>query len=59
MDKLVSQVNASADLASVDIDDAEGTVFPGVNPVLATPGAFLGGVAVASATVAAYEQGKG
>ncbi len=27
--------------------------------VLATPGAFLGGVAVASATVAAFEQGMG
>ncbi|WP_438388866.1 hypothetical protein [Actinopolyspora saharensis] len=59
MDKLIPQVNTSEELATVKIDDTEGKAFPGINPVLATPGAFLGGIAVSSATVAAFEAGQG
>ncbi|MCL7381355.1 hypothetical protein ACIOGX_12560 [Streptomyces sp. NPDC088147] len=38
---------------------AEGKVFPDATPVLATPGAFLGGVAVSSAVIGAFELGRG
>jgi hypothetical protein len=55
---VTSHVNESAELGSVEITDAEGVVFTDYTPVLATPGAFLGGVAIASATVAAFEQGN-
>jgi hypothetical protein len=59
MNGLDSYINTSADLAGVEVDDAAGTFFSGATPVLVTPGAFLGGVAVASATVAAFEAGQG
>ncbi|OEV08005.1 hypothetical protein K378_02911 [Streptomyces sp. Amel2xB2] len=56
---VTSHINESAELSSVEVTDAEGVVFTDYTPVLATPGAFLGGVAIASATVAAFEQGQG
>lgn len=59
MSELMSKINSCADLASVEIRATEGKVFLGASPVLATPAAFLGGVAVASATVAAFEAGRG
>ncbi|OEU86540.1 hypothetical protein DB35_22670 [Streptomyces abyssalis] len=59
MNDVTSHINASAELASVEITDAEGVVFTDYTPVMGTPGAFLGGVAIASATVAAFEQGQG
>ncbi|WP_134046250.1 hypothetical protein [Amycolatopsis arida] len=59
MDQLVARLNTSPDLASVEVSSTEGAVFPGASPVLGTPGAFLGGVAIASATVAAFEAGRG
>lgn len=59
MNELNSKINESTDLKSVEIRATDGTVFPGSSPVLATPAAFLGGVAVASATVAAFEAGRG
>lgn len=55
---VTSHINESAELASVEVTDAEGVVFTDYTPVLATPGAFLGGVAIASATVAAFEAGQ-
>lgn len=36
----------------------EGVIFPEASPVLATPGAFLGGVAISSAIIGAYELGR-
>ncbi len=50
--------------ALADTDWAVGSTRPVVSPpqgqvVLATPTAFLGGVAVASATVAAFDSGMG
>ncbi|HWM38475.1 MAG TPA: hypothetical protein VNS49_15290 [Streptomyces sp.] len=59
MTEVTSHINKSAELAAVEITDAEGVVFADYTPVLATPGAFLGGVAIASATVAAFEAGQG
>ncbi|SCK38582.1 hypothetical protein [Streptomyces sp. WMMB 322] len=59
MKDVTSQINESAELASVDIADTEGVVFTDYTPVMGTPGAFLGGVAIASATVAAFEAGQG
>jgi hypothetical protein len=59
MSELNTFVNQSAELAAVDVEDTEGTFFSGATPVLVTPAAFLGGVAVASATVAAFEAGQG
>ncbi|GGO56344.1 hypothetical protein H181DRAFT_01957 [Streptomyces sp. WMMB 714] len=56
MNDITSHINESAELAAVD---AEGAIFADNTPVLATPGAFLGGVAIASATVAAFEAGQG
>jgi hypothetical protein len=59
MNDVTSHINESAELASVEITDAEGVVFTDHTPVMGTPAAFLGGVAVASATVAAFEAGRG
>jgi len=59
MNEVTSHINQSAALESVEITDADGTVFTGSAPVLATPAAFLGGVAISSATVAAFEAGRG
>ncbi|MGH3311918.1 MAG: hypothetical protein ACRDP3_15245 [Streptomyces sp.] len=59
MNEVTSHINMSAELSSIEITDTDGTVFSGASPVLATPGAFLGGVAIASATVAAFEAGQG
>ncbi len=59
MTDLNTFVNQSAELAAVDAEDTDGTFFRGATPVLVTPAAFLGGVAVASATVAAFEAGQG
>ncbi|MFD7907722.1 hypothetical protein ACFV4F_31015 [Kitasatospora sp. NPDC059722] len=36
----------------------EGVIFPEASPVLATPGAFLGGVAISSAVIGAFELGR-
>ncbi|MFE3329562.1 hypothetical protein [Streptomyces sp. NPDC059176] len=36
----------------------EGVIFPEATPVLATPGAFLGGVAISSAVIGAFELGR-
>ena len=55
---VTTHINESAELASVEITDAEGVVFTDYTPVMGTPGAFLGGVAIASATVAAFEAGQ-
>jgi hypothetical protein len=55
---VASHINESAEISSVEITDAEGVIVTDYTPVLATPGAFLGGVAIASATVAAFEQGN-
>lgn len=59
MSELNAYLNQSAELAAVDIEDTDGTLFSGATPVLVTPAAFLGGVAIASATVAAFEAGQG
>lgn len=59
MNEVATYINESAELADVEIIDSEGTVFAGSSPVLATPAAFLGGVAISSATVAAFEAGRG
>jgi hypothetical protein len=59
MKEITSHINESAELRSVEITDADGVVFSDYTPVMGTPGAFLGGVAIASATVAAFEQGQG
>ncbi|WP_181764238.1 hypothetical protein [Streptomyces albidus (ex Kaewkla and Franco 2022)] len=56
MNDITSHINECAELASVD---ADGAIFTDYTPVMATPGAFLGGVAIASATVAAFEAGQG
>ncbi|NLU76329.1 hypothetical protein HCC61_27465 [Streptomyces sp. HNM0575] len=58
MTDVTSHINETAELSSVGIDDAEGVIFTDYTPVMGTPGAFLGGVAIASATVAAFEQGN-
>ncbi|GAA1908170.1 hypothetical protein GCM10009716_17650 [Streptomyces sodiiphilus] len=58
MNEVVAHINESPVLADVEIRDTKGTVIPGSSPVLATPAAFLGGVAIASATVAAFEAGR-
>lgn len=55
---VTSHINESAEISSVEITDAEGVIFTDYTPVMGTPGAFLGGVAIASATVAAFEQGN-
>jgi hypothetical protein len=36
----------------------EGVIFPDASPVLATPAAFLGGVAISSAIIGAFELGR-
>ncbi|MFD5034501.1 hypothetical protein ACFVWX_28470 [Streptomyces sp. NPDC058220] len=59
MSEVLSQVNESAALAATEISATEGQIFPGATPVLATPAAFLGGVAVSSAVVGAFEAGRG
>ncbi|MCF6525229.1 hypothetical protein [Streptomyces sp. JJ36] len=59
MNELDAYINQAAELSAVDVDDADGTFFSGATPVLVTPAAFLGGVAIASATVAAFEAGQG
>ncbi|MET9760095.1 hypothetical protein ABZ016_13730 [Streptomyces sp. NPDC006372] len=59
MTELTMQVNESARLAETEISASEGQVFPGAAPVLATPSAFLGGVAVSCAVVGAFEAGRG
>ncbi|MCH6161219.1 hypothetical protein [Streptomyces marispadix] len=55
---VTSHINESAEISAVEINDAEGVIFTDYTPVMGTPGAFLGGVAIASATVAAFEQGN-
>ncbi|MBA0053544.1 hypothetical protein E0L36_22490 [Streptomyces sp. AJS327] len=45
MDTITAQINASAELAAVDIEDAEGVVCAAGAPVLGTPAVF--GVAAA------------
>lgn len=59
MTDVTSHVNASAELASIEVTDAEGVVYTDYAPVMGTPGAFMAGIAIASATVAAFEQGQG
>ncbi|MEK2474419.1 MULTISPECIES: hypothetical protein [Streptomyces] len=36
----------------------EGAIFPMATPVLATPAAFMGGIAISSAVVGAFEAGR-
>ncbi|WP_149180170.1 hypothetical protein [Streptomyces sp. TRM49041] len=50
--------NTSADLTGMEMRDTRGHIPAGAAPVMATPGAFVAGVAVASAVVAAYEAGN-
>lgn len=59
MIEMDAYINQSAALADIDVEDTAGTLFSGAHPVLVTPAAFLGGVAIASATVAAFEAGRG
>ncbi|WP_030413060.1 hypothetical protein [Streptomyces sp. NRRL S-1448] len=59
MTELITQVNESEVLTETAISADEGRVFPGATPVLATPAAFLGGVAVSCAVVGAFEAGRG
>ncbi|WP_149180166.1 hypothetical protein [Streptomyces sp. TRM49041] len=50
--------NGAPKLAEISIRDARGHVVPGSLPVMATPGAFTAGVAIASAVLGANELGK-
>ncbi|MDL5206014.1 hypothetical protein [Streptomyces sp. ALI-76-A] len=59
MTELSTQVNESVVLAETEISAPEGQIFAGATPVLATPAAFLGGVAVSCAVVGAFEAGRG
>lgn len=52
----MNDVESFANSALADAD-AQGSIHLTVGPVLTTFAAFLGGVAVSSATVAAYEAG--
>ncbi|MFF4102531.1 hypothetical protein [Streptomyces sp. NPDC001903] len=45
-------------LDEMDIPE-EGFVFPLAAPVLATPAAFMGGIAISCAVVSAFEAGRG
>jgi len=51
MDDVTSAVN------EMDLPQ-EGVIFPEATPVLAPPGAFLGGVAISSAVIGAFELGR-
>lgn len=59
MTEILSKINSATVLADTEVSAEEATVFPGSTPVLATPAAFLGGVAVSSAVVGAFEAGRG
>ena len=57
MRDLTEAVNSSSDLADLEITSEEGTENTSDSPVLATPAAFMGGVVISAALVAAYEAG--
>ncbi|HEV7627937.1 MAG TPA: hypothetical protein VGO89_15695 [Streptomyces sp.] len=59
MNDVTSHINKCAEISAVEITDTEGVVYDEFAPVLATPAAFMAGVAIASATVAAFEAGQG
>ncbi|MBB0245633.1 hypothetical protein FNQ90_16365 [Streptomyces alkaliphilus] len=58
MRDLTAFVNRSTDLAGIDIRDERGHLTEGASPVLATPAAFMAGIAFSGAMVAAYEAGR-
>ncbi|MDB1086071.1 hypothetical protein PJ985_00545 [Streptomyces sp. ACA25] len=58
MRDLTLHMNRSSELSGVDIQDRHGLVNTGGTAVLATPAAFMAGIAFGAATVAAYEAGR-
>ncbi|MFI9581314.1 hypothetical protein ACIHCQ_05605 [Streptomyces sp. NPDC052236] len=59
MKDVLAKINSSAALMDAEMSNDKAIVFPESAPVLATPAAFLGGVAISSALVGAFEAGRG